>query len=342
MNENNINFQNLSEINNIKLNLKKFLLELPVKNNFQFDEFTQFEIRKNLSNFITFNEKYLNLLYHENSISEWKSQFNENKGNNGNENENENDDENDIDTSSSITQGNSSSTLNQNSIHNHFSNIPFYGNEDIANTTNHTKSNRIKDERQQQQQNRNHHHHHHHSSDTDENDDFQNIIPDDEPWVPRDSTLDKEHPNRPCARKLQRGDPCYRCLTCGVDELCALCESCFFAQDHTGHKIFRSVRTRDNGAVCDCGDPEAWLADLHCKHGQSIPLITLSDEFKENLSNCLCILLDYVIDVISHSFTMFVPPQTEDEIKSWSESSNLNFHKYNGLDVNSEYYSLVI
>ncbi|OWB61710.1 hypothetical protein B5S29_g2612 [[Candida] boidinii] len=342
MNENNINFQNLSEINNIKLNLKKFLLELPVKNNFQFDEFTQFEIRKNLSNFITFNEKYLNLLYHENSISEWKSQFNENKGNNGNENENENDDENDIDTSSSITQGNSSSTLNQNSIHNHFSNIPFYGNEDIANTTNHTKSNRIKDERQQQQQNRNHHHHHHHSSDTDENDDFQNIIPDDEPWVPRDSTLDKEHPNRPCARKLQRGDPCYRCLTCGVDELCALCESCFFAQDHTGHKIFRSVRTRDNGAVCDCGDPEAWLADLHCKHGQSIPLITLSDEFKENLSNCLCILLDYVIDVISHSFTMFVPPQTEDEIKSWSESSNLNFHKYNGLDVNSEYYSLVM
>jgi Putative zinc finger in N-recognin (UBR box). len=35
------------------------------------------------------------------------------------------------------------------------------------------------------------------------------------------------HGNLPCARIFRKGEPIYRCLTCGYDDTCALCSHCF-------------------------------------------------------------------------------------------------------------------
>ncbi|VEU24247.1 DEKNAAC105422 [Brettanomyces naardenensis] len=74
--------------------------------------------------------------------------------------------------------------------------------------------------------------------------------------VPQDDN--HYHVGRPCARKFLKGETCYRCLTCGYDETCALCSYCFQPERHSGHQVHRSIIQRDNAGCCDCGDPEAY------------------------------------------------------------------------------------
>ena len=74
------------------------------------------------------------------------------------------------------------------------------------------------------------------------------------------------HVNLPCARIFRRGEPIYKCLTCGFDETCALCSHCFQAEQHQGHIVHINICQRENGGVCDCGDPEAWVGHFACKY----------------------------------------------------------------------------
>lgn len=71
---------------------------------------------------------------------------------------------------------------------------------------------------------------------------------------------------------------------------------------------------RENGGVCDCGDPEAWVQDFVCDSaiedesyknfkGRDIP-----PEFQVSFLQTIGIILDYIIDVMSQSDYQFKPP----------------------------------
>ena len=63
-------------------------------------------------------------------------------------------------------------------------------------------------------------------------------------------------------KNFRKGEPIHRCLTCGFDDTCALCSHCFQPEYHEGHKVHIGICQRENGGVCDCGDPEAWTQEL--------------------------------------------------------------------------------
>ncbi|KAI9150973.1 hypothetical protein H9P43_009588 [Blastocladiella emersonii ATCC 22665] len=73
-------------------------------------------------------------------------------------------------------------------------------------------------------------------------------------------------PPTACGRVFRKNDILYRCATCALDSTCVLCAACYEAQDHAGHDVY--VHSSMGGGCCDCGDPEAWKAELHCPmHG---------------------------------------------------------------------------
>lgn len=66
--------------------------------------------------------------------------------------------------------------------------------------------------------------------------------------------------------------------------------------------------------MCDCGDPEAWTEKFPCKYAvcdthEPTPYPTdITEDFKENLSATVGILLDYIIDVMAQSDLHFFSP----------------------------------
>ncbi|CDK26190.1 unnamed protein product [Kuraishia capsulata CBS 1993] len=157
-----------------------------------------------------------------------------------------------------------------------------------------------------------------------------------------DEHSEHSHPKRPCARRFRKGDPCYRCLTCGFDDTCALCSFCFEAQDHEDHQVLVRLCQKDNGGVCDCGDPEAWTTQMSC------PLITekdeepLPEELYIALETTLAVALDHVLDVMAHSTEVVMPSDSADKIRYYSRRSALNPAAYLSEDTPSEKYMLVL
>ncbi len=156
------------------------------------------------------------------------------------------------------------------------------------------------------------------------------------------------HVGRPCVRKFLKGETCYRCLTCGYDETCALCSYCFQPERHIGHQVHKSIIQRDNAGCCDCGDPEAY-ANPRCDYYNGIGLSKdnhklqpPSPEYIENFSDMLSILLDYVIDVLSQSISCLVSPVTVEEVQKLSDASSLDQSTYGTSDPNSMQYALVV
>lgn len=154
----------------------------------------------------------------------------------------------------------------------------------------------------------------------------------------------------PCARIFRKGEPIYRCLTCGFDETCALCSHCFDASVHLGHKVHVTVCQRENGGVCDCGDPEAWLKEFPCRSSSNtlerkeVKPIDLSgplpEEFENSLLQTFQLILDFVIDIMSRSDLQFDTPGDDptlemEKIERNTEVSQLDSTKY-GLDSGSE------
>jgi len=66
----------------------------------------------------------------------------------------------------------------------------------------------------------------------------------------------------PCGYQFKRGDICWNCRTCQVDNTCVLCDACFQASDHTGHHVL--FHQAGIGGCCDCGDSEAWAPSGCC------------------------------------------------------------------------------
>lgn len=152
------------------------------------------------------------------------------------------------------------------------------------------------------------------------------------------------HANAPCARIFRKGEPIYKCLTCGFDDTCALCSHCFQPESHEGHKVHLTVCQRENGGVCDCGDPEAWLKEFVCPYADStsLPVVPeVPDILASSLFSTIETLLDYVIDVMCHSSFEFDP---EEDIVHETEKFTLDPSQYllsNGYDTNPGKYYLM-
>lgn len=156
---------------------------------------------------------------------------------------------------------------------------------------------------------------------------------------------DHNHYGRPCGRRFDRGESCYRCLTCGYDETCSMCSHCFQREKHQGHEIHKSIIQKDNAGICDCGDDMAY-PNSQCIHYLSLegrkPPRTLSESQLDHLLNALSVMLDYVIDVMHNSFACIIPYQTQEEIVASVKYSALDSERYQGYDVPSGKYGLVL
>lgn len=134
------------------------------------------------------------------------------------------------------------------------------------------------------------------------------------------------HLGRNCGRKFQKGEPIYRCLDCAFDNTCVLCVHCFNKEDHVGHQVRANICTDTNNGICDCGDPEAWKRELHCKcnlkaaqeNGNDDSLF--DSEYEEFLKNIYDICLDFIIEVFAHQTQTL--PSVNQEIKKWTANQS--------------------
>lgn len=184
---------------------------------------------------------------------------------------------------------------------------------------------------------------------------------------------DHYHVGRPCARKFHKGETCYRCLTCGYDETCALCSYCFQPERHRGHQVHRSIIQRDNAGCCDCGDPEAYVHPL-CNYyygkgveqseegmdsssstnsrSQSSSISSssssqsspphITSQFVDNFEDVVSVLLDYLIDVSWQDLSSLVTPKTRQDVARLSEATRLDTAWYGVEDSNSTQYALIV
>lgn len=164
------------------------------------------------------------------------------------------------------------------------------------------------------------------------------------------------HSSLPCSRIFRKGEPIYRCLTCGYDDTCALCSHCYQPEFHQGHKVHITICLRENGGVCDCGDPEAWVNEFHCpyasKDGDSTEIRNsdLPEELVESFSATIGVLLDFVIDIMSRSDLQYLPHESMDQrfIEYYSMASGLDSLAYGYQeseaieDINSPDYFLMV
>lgn len=149
------------------------------------------------------------------------------------------------------------------------------------------------------------------------------------------------HLNLPCARIFRKGEPIYRCLTCGFDDTCALCSNCYLPENHEGHKVHITICLRENGGVCDCGDPEAWVKEYVCPYAsqdKDTPQQKRDTpaELQKSFLETIEILLDYVIDVMSQCDLHFENPleMEPNRIEISTHKSCLDPTKYGYPDTN--------
>lgn len=86
-----------------------------------------------------------------------------------------------------------------------------------------------------------------------------------------------------CGHVFKKGEAVYRCRTCGLDDTCVMCSTCFKEThnpddpnfDHRSHDTSFHIAS-GSGGCCDCGDPEAWKVPLYCQYHS--PLGTLQGD----------------------------------------------------------------
>lgn len=153
------------------------------------------------------------------------------------------------------------------------------------------------------------------------------------------------HSNSPCARIFRRGEPIYKCLTCGLDDTCALCSHCYQPDNHKGHAVHIAICQRENGGVCDCGDPEAWVNEFHCKYAvedevhANIRTKMIPKELEYSFFRTIEILLDYIIDVMSQADLQFYSPwEVATNPGKYSANCNLDPKKYGYEEIQDPNY----
>ncbi|KAI0344027.1 hypothetical protein BDW22DRAFT_1372632 [Trametopsis cervina] len=163
-------------------------------------------------------------------------------------------------------------------------------------------------------------------------------------------------PGRPCGTLFKKGEACFRCKDCALDESCVLCFRCFEATDHTNHNVSFFI-AQQSGGSCDCGDFEAWRHTINCPHhppsqeiadyissfiaknipatpkvipkvipGSEVPPVrnypgrmAVPQELHESMARTIGYAVDYVLDTLDFSPEVTAAPLSEEML--WKQPS---------------------
>ncbi|KAF8629016.1 hypothetical protein AX17_005872 [Amanita inopinata Kibby_2008] len=125
---------------------------------------------------------------------------------------------------------------------------------------------------------------------------------------------DLPYPGKVCGQIIGKGESCFRCRDCGLDESCVMCSKCFYGTDHTNHNVSFFV-SQQSGGCCDCGDEEAWKVPMNCVHH---PRVTKKDDAEDPSqitpkSNARMIAPE-VPPVPNFPYRFTVPPELRDSM----------------------------
>ncbi|THH12848.1 hypothetical protein EW146_g7310 [Bondarzewia mesenterica] len=152
-------------------------------------------------------------------------------------------------------------------------------------------------------------------------------------------------PGKPCGHIFKKGESCFRCKDCSVDDSCVVCSRCFHSTDHFDHNVTFFI-AQQSGGCCDCGDAEAWRKTFNCPFhppasrapeevlspdglpssppapiwGQDVPpvkdypyRVPIPHELRESMNKTVAYALDFVLDTLDYSpDTTSVPPDEAD------------------------------
>ncbi|KAI0719055.1 hypothetical protein C8T65DRAFT_604021 [Cerioporus squamosus] len=160
-------------------------------------------------------------------------------------------------------------------------------------------------------------------------------------------------PGRPCGHIFKKGESCFRCKDCALDDSCVLCSRCFEATDHTDHNVSFFI-AQQSGGCCDCGDVEAWRHPIDCPYhpytpetaeyisafeartllntprahpktltGQDIPPVknypyraSVPTELRESIARTIGYALDFVLDTLDSSPDETIVPVSDQDLRS--------------------------
>ncbi|CAL1696803.1 unnamed protein product [Somion occarium] len=154
--------------------------------------------------------------------------------------------------------------------------------------------------------------------------------------------------DRPCGRIFKKGEACFRCKDCAVDDSCVMCSRCFGATNHVTHNVICFI-AQQSGGTCDCGDAEAWTTDPQCPShtispetsdsvqqfiagtlsspprttpktiaGQEVPPVknyskraSIPPDLHESMSRTVGYAIDYILDTLDYSPDETICPRDE-------------------------------
>ncbi|KAJ7461265.1 hypothetical protein B0H11DRAFT_2285848 [Mycena galericulata] len=145
-------------------------------------------------------------------------------------------------------------------------------------------------------------------------------------------------PGRPCSHIFKKGESCFRCKDCTLDDSCVLCSRCFHATDHEGHNVSFFI-AQQPGGCCDCGDEEAWRRPIACPFHPPAPepseprsytrpvpddiptvlnyphRMPISADLRESMGRTIGYALDFILDTLNISPDEPSVPATEAEVR---------------------------
>ncbi|GLB36806.1 putative zinc finger in N-recognin (UBR box) [Lyophyllum shimeji] len=155
---------------------------------------------------------------------------------------------------------------------------------------------------------------------------------------------DAPTPGRSCSRIFKKGDSCFRCKDCALDDSCVMCANCFHGTNHGDHNVSFFI-AQQPGGCCDCGDEEAWRVPLACPiHpparppaptdvdatpkssakplSSEVPLVqdyphraSIPPELHETMRRTVGYALDFVLDTLDYSPDESTVPPNEADLR---------------------------
>ncbi|KAF7295603.1 E3 ubiquitin-protein ligase [Mycena indigotica] len=131
-------------------------------------------------------------------------------------------------------------------------------------------------------------------------------------------------PGRPCTHVFKKGESCYRCKDCTLDDSCVLCSRCFHATQHEGHNVSFFI-AQQPGGCCDCGDDEAWRSVINCPFHPILPTsppprtynrpipddvpvvpnyplrVTVPTDLRDSMTRTVALALDFILETLDYS-----------------------------------------
>ncbi|KAK2464879.1 hypothetical protein APHAL10511_002955 [Amanita phalloides] len=125
---------------------------------------------------------------------------------------------------------------------------------------------------------------------------------------------DPPYPGKVCSRTILKGESCFRCRDCGLDESCVMCSRCFYATNHENHNVSFYV-AQQSGGCCDCGDDEAWKVSMDCPHHPpALPNEDVPDPSQVTPKSSARMITPEVPPVPNYPFRISVPPELRDSM----------------------------